>query len=47
MLRGEQLKLAIPIKASNATLAAKVKDIRSEVANGMLRLHISYDFAKG
>ncbi|HEY0004199.1 MAG TPA: hypothetical protein VGB17_05265 [Pyrinomonadaceae bacterium] len=47
MLRGEQLKLNVPIKASNANLAGQVRDIRSEVTGGSLRLHITYDFMKG
>lgn len=46
MLRAEQLTLNVPIKASNATLNAHVKDVRAEVNEGALRLHITYDFAK-
>lgn len=47
MLRAEQLTLNIPIKASNANLTAHVKDVRAEITDGALRLHITYDFAKG
>jgi hypothetical protein len=46
MLRAEQLTLNLPIKATNATLNAHVKDVRSEITDGALRLHISYDFDK-
>lgn len=46
MLRAEQLTLNIPVKASNTTLNAHVKTIHSEVTDGALRLHITYDFLK-
>jgi hypothetical protein len=46
MLRAEQLTLNIPVKATNNTLSAHVKTIHSEVADGALRLHITYDFLK-
>jgi hypothetical protein len=37
------------MQASNGSLKGTVKDVRSEVANDSLRLHITYDFsgAKG
>lgn len=47
ILRGQQLALAVPVQASNGTLKAQVKDVRSEVKDGTLRLHITYDFMKG
>jgi hypothetical protein len=49
ILRAHQLTLAVPVKASDGTLKAHVKDVRAEVTNGALRLHITYDFngAKG
>ncbi len=46
MLRAEQLTLSIPVKATNNTLNAHVQTIHSEVAEGALRLHITYDFLK-
>ena len=48
-LRPQQLQLMIPIQASNGSVKATVKDVRAEVQDGFLRLHITYDFsgAKG
>lgn len=45
VLRAQQLTLAIPVKASDGTLRAKVKDVRAEVKNGSLLMHLTYDFA--
>jgi hypothetical protein len=44
-LRPQQLQLLIPIQASNGSVKAEVKDVRSEVQDGALRLHITYGFA--
>jgi hypothetical protein len=44
IMRSSQLTLAIPVKASNGTLRAQVKDVRAEVKEGLLNLHITYDF---
>jgi len=48
-LRPQQLQLLIPVQASNGSVKAQVKDVRAEVQDGSLRLHITYDFsgAKG
>ncbi len=48
-LRPQQLQLLIPMQASNGSVKAQVKDVRAEVQDGFLRLHITYDFsgAKG
>jgi hypothetical protein len=48
-LRPQQLQLLVPMQASNGSVKAQVKDVRAEVADGSLRLHITYDFsgAKG
>ena len=48
-LRPQQLQLLIPVQASNGAVKAQVKDVRSEVQDGALRLHITYEFngAKG
>lgn len=45
LLRPNQLQLMIPVKGSNGTVKAHVKDVRSEVQEGVLHLHITYDFA--
>lgn len=49
ILRPQQLQLLIPVKASNGSLKAEVKDVRAEVQEGTLRMHIMYGFvgAKG
>ena len=44
IMRSSQLTLAVPVKASNGTLKAQVKDVRAEVKEGLLNLHITYDF---
>jgi hypothetical protein len=44
ILRAPQLSLAMPVVSSNGTLKAQVKDVRSEVKDGKLILHITYDF---
>ena len=48
-LRPQQLQLLLPVQASNGSVKGQVKDVRSEVQDGFLRLHITYDFsgAKG
>jgi hypothetical protein len=46
MMRAEQLTLNLPIKATNGTLNAHVRDVRNEITDGALRLHITYDFEK-
>ncbi|MFN2455679.1 MAG: hypothetical protein ABR577_15825 [Pyrinomonadaceae bacterium] len=45
MLRASQLALAIPVQSTGGTLKAQVKDVRSEVKDNALRLHITYDFS--
>lgn len=44
ILHAPQLALTVPIQASKGTLKARVTDVRAEVADGSLRLHITYDF---
>lgn len=44
-LRQQQLQLLIPVQASNGSVKAQVKDVREEVQEGSLRLHITYDFS--
>lgn len=45
LMRGSQITLSVPMEASNGTLKAAAKDVRAEVKDGALRLHITYDFA--
>ena len=45
ILRPQQLQLLLPVKASGGTVKANVKDVRAEVQDGFLRLHITYDFS--
>jgi hypothetical protein len=44
-LRPQQLQLLIPVQASNGSVKAQVKDVRAEVPDGFLRLHITYEFS--
>jgi len=44
-LRPSQLQLLIPVKGSNGSVKTHVKDVRAEVQDGVLRLHITYDFS--
>lgn len=45
ILRAPQLSLAMPIQSTNGALSAKVKDVRYEVTDGKLVLHLTFDFA--
>jgi hypothetical protein len=45
LIRAPQLQLAIPVKASNGAVKAHVKDVRAEVLDGSLKLHITYEFS--
>jgi hypothetical protein len=45
LIRAPQLQLAIPVKASNGAVKANVTDVRSEVLDGSLKLHITYEFS--
>ena len=45
VLRPSQLQLAIPVTGSGGAVQAKVKEIHSEIQDGALRLHISYEFS--
>jgi hypothetical protein len=45
LIRAPQLQLAIPVKASNGAVNATVTDVRSEVLDGSLKLHITYEFS--
>lgn len=45
VLRPSQLQLMIPVKGSNGSVQANVKEVHSEIQDGALRLHITYDFS--
>jgi hypothetical protein len=40
-----QLSLAIPVKASNGVVKARAKDVRAEISEGALKLHVTYEFS--
>lgn len=44
VLRVAQLALSLPIQATGGVLNAQVKDVRSEVQEGTLRLFLTYEF---
>jgi hypothetical protein len=45
VLRAPQLALNVPVEATGGMLKAQVKDVRAEVMDGSLRMHITYDFS--
>lgn len=45
ILEAHQLRLSVPVKASDGTLNAQVKDVRAQINNGSLALHITYQFS--
>lgn len=45
ILRGDQIRLNIPIAATGGNLQAQVKDVRAEVKDNALNLYVIYDFA--
>lgn len=40
----QQLSLMIPVKGSNGTVKARAKDVRAEILEGALKLHLTYEF---
>ena len=40
----QQLSLLIPVKASNGAVKARAKDVRAEILEGSLKLHLTYEF---
>lgn len=40
-----QLSLMIPVKASNGTVKSRAKDVRAEILDGSLKLHVTYEFS--
>jgi hypothetical protein len=45
LIKAAQLQLLIPVKASNGAVKARVKDVRAEMLEGSLKMHISYEFS--
>ena len=45
VLRASQLALSLPIKTTNGSVKANVKDVRSEIQEGSLRMVMTYDFS--
>ncbi|MDQ3668235.1 MAG: hypothetical protein M3410_17010 [Acidobacteriota bacterium] len=45
LIKGAQLQLMIPVRASNGEVKARVKDVRAEILDGSLKMHISYEFS--
>jgi hypothetical protein len=41
----QQLSLMIPVKGSNGVVKARAKDVRAEVLEGSLKLHLTYEFS--
>jgi hypothetical protein len=39
-----QLSLNIPVKGSNGVVKARAKDVRAEISEGALKLHVTYEF---
>lgn len=44
ILDGKQIAVSLPIAATNANLLASVNDVRAEVKDNALHLHVIYDF---
>lgn len=45
LLTEPQLQLMIPVKASNGAIKARAKDVRAEILEGSLKLHLTYEFS--
>jgi len=44
LVNERQLSLLVPVKAANGSVKAEAKDVRAEILEGALRLHVTYDF---
>lgn len=44
LVSDKQLQLMIPVKASNGAVKAHAKDVRAEILDGSLKLHLTYEF---
>ncbi len=45
LIKATQLQLMIPVRASNGELKARVKDVRAEMLDGALKMHVTYEFS--
>lgn len=45
ILRGDQIALRVPIKSTDSTLQARVKDVRAEIKDNALFLYVTYNFS--
>ena len=45
LVSDKQLSLMIPVKASNGAVKAHAKDVRAEILDGSLKLHLTYEFS--
>jgi hypothetical protein len=45
LISAPQLSLMIPVKASNGSVKAIAKDVRAEILDGSLKLHLTYEFS--
>jgi hypothetical protein len=45
LVTDKQLQLMIPVKASNGAVKAHAKDVRAEILDGALKLHLTYEFS--
>jgi len=45
LVSDKQLQLLIPVKASNGAVKAHAKDVRAEILDGELKLHLTYEFS--
>ncbi len=45
LIKAAQLQLMVPVRASNGAVKALVKDVRAEMLDGSLKMHISYEFS--
>ncbi len=45
LIKAAQLQLMIPVRASNGEVKARVKDVRAEILDGSLKMHILYEFS--
>lgn len=44
IMRGQPLTLNFPVQATGGALQTRARDVRAEVKEGKLRLHVTYDF---
>jgi hypothetical protein len=45
LLTERQLSLMIPVKASNGTVRSRAKDVRAEILEGSMKMHVTYEFS--